>query len=509
VLDVAGAAGEHQKRLPPMKPPTPRGPATTAATATAPTLRHASRLELGRQEWLIGAATLLLDFAVWLACYGAFAVLRVDKYVVLSERHWYLLMEAPFLAICIVFFTIGAYDKRTNVLSLSYMSEHFIAGGIAALLGFVFVYSIGAYSESIKPSRSVLMLSFAVFTPLSLLYRRAIWGRVLAHKSRQEFLVLGAGKMAQRFFRTYLDSPNRQRLRFVNLNPDYVNAPAFLAEDLPMVDKDVFAALQALGPNDEGVIIAEKTDRLSARLLERLVEVHFRQVPVYSLEAFYEKYWRKIPVTALEPDWPLRIGFQLVSQSPYAHVKRLFDIAVSGVALLLLSPLLAGLVVLTWIDSGGPALFRQTRVGLGNEPFTILKFRTMHSRAAGHEGDIYTSVGDVRITRTGRWLRKLRLDELPQLWNVFKGDMTLIGPRAEWIRCAALYQGKIPFYHVRHLVKPGITGWAQINYPYGASAEDALQKLKYDLYYIRNYSLRLDAMIVLKTLHIMLWGKGQ
>jgi lipopolysaccharide/colanic/teichoic acid biosynthesis glycosyltransferase len=106
-------------------------------------------------------------------------------------------------------------------------------------------------------------------------------------------------------------------------------------------------------------------------------------------------------------------------------------------------------------------------------------------------------------------LRKLRLDEFPQLWNVFKGDMTLIGPRAEWIKCAELYQGTIPFYHVRHLVKPGITGWAQINYPYGASAEDALQKLKYDLYYIRNYSLRLDAMIVLKTFHIMLAGQGQ
>jgi lipopolysaccharide/colanic/teichoic acid biosynthesis glycosyltransferase len=109
----------------------------------------------------------------------------------------------------------------------------------------------------------------------------------------------------------------------------------------------------------------------------------------------------------------------------------------------------------------------------------------------------------------GRWLRKLRLDELPQLINVLKGDMSLIGPRAEWIRCVERYEGKIPSYHLRHLVKPGITGWAQVNYPYGESEEDALQKLKYDLYYIRHYSLRLDAMIVLKTLHIMLWGKGQ
>ena len=122
---------------------------------------------------------------------------------------------------------------------------------------------------------------------------------------------------------------------------------------------------------------------------------------------------------------------------------------------------------------------------------------------------MYTKVGDTRITRLGHWLRKLRLDELPQLFNVLKGDMSLIGPRAEWTKCAERYEQAIPCYHFRHLVKPGITGWAQVNYPYGQNEEDALQKLKYDLYYIRHYSLLLDAMIVLKTLHIMVWGKGQ
>ena len=125
------------------------------------------------------------------------------------------------------------------------------------------------------------------------------------------------------------------------------------------------------------------------------------------------------------------------------------------------------------------------------------------------DGDIYTRENDARITRTGRWLRKLRLDELPQLWNVLKGDMSLIGPRAEWEKCVERYEKKIPFYHFRHLVKPGITGWAQVNYPYGESEEDALNKLQYDLYYIRHYSLKLDAMIVLKTVHTMLFGKGR
>ncbi|PYL40887.1 MAG: polyprenyl glycosylphosphotransferase, partial [Verrucomicrobia bacterium] len=167
-----------------------------------------------------------------------------------------------------------------------------------------------------------------------------------------------------------------------------------------------------------------------------------------------------------------------------------------------------------WMESGRPAIFRQSRVGREGHIFTAYKFRTMFIRdpneaTTEETTDLYTRKGDLRVTRAGRWLRKLRLDELPQLWNVFKGDMSLIGPRAEWVRCAQRYQKKIPSYHFRHLVKPGITGWAQVNYPYGESDEDAVEKLQYDLYYIRHYSLTLDAMIVLKTVHTMLFGKGR
>ena len=133
----------------------------------------------------------------------------------------------------------------------------------------------------------------------------------------------------------------------------------------------------------------------------------------------------------------------------------------------------------------------------------------MTTRADADWDDIYTRRNDPRITRVGRLLRKLRLDELPQLWNVFKGEMSLIGPRAEWTKCAERYETQIPFYHFRHLVKPGITGWAQVNYPYGESDQDAIEKLKYDLYYIRKYSLKLDAMIALKTVHVMLFSRGQ
>ena len=161
------------------------------------------------------------------------------------------------------------------------------------------------------------------------------------------------------------------------------------------------------------------------------------------------------------------------------------------------------------VESGRPVFFCQQRIGRNRRPFSLCKFRSMYVRAPGEEGSFYTGDKDPSVTKVGAWLRTLRLDELPQLWNVFKGDMSFVGPRAEWDQLVERYEEIIPGYHSRHLVMPGITGWAQVNYPYGASGEDAAQKLNYDLYYIRHYSLRLDAMIELKTLHIMLWGKGQ
>ena len=151
--------------------------------------------------------------------------------------------------------------------------------------------------------------------------------------------------------------------------------------------------------------------------------------------------------------------------------------------------------------------FFQQRVGRNHVLFPLVKLRTM--RVEPEDGDLYTRQDDPRITRVGRFLRTSRLDELPQLWNVLRGDMSLIGPRAEWDRLVAGYEREIPCYHFRHLVKPGITGWAQVNYPYGASTEDTIRKLEYDLYYIRHFSFRLDATIVLKTIHIMLFGKGR
>jgi len=258
-----------------------------------------------------------------------------------------------------------------------------------------------------------------------------------------------------------------------------------------------------------GIILAERSEALGAELLDRLVRTQFQRARVYTLESFYESHWRYVPVDAVDPVWPLQTGFQLARNSPYHYLKRLCDVALSGVLLVICCPLLVVLAGLIWLCNGRPIFYQQVRVGRGGQPFTLSKLRTMVSRPDDELGEIYTRKDDPRVTPLGRWLRKLRLDELPQLWNVFKGDMSLIGPRAEWIKCAERYEKLIPFYHFRHLVKPGITGWAQVNYPYGESEQDAIEKLKFDLYYIRRYSLKLDAMIALKTVHVVLFGGGR
>ena len=188
------------------------------------------------------------------------------------------------------------------------------------------------------------------------------------------------------------------------------------------------------------------------------------------------------------------------------HPKRLLDVIVSLTVFILLLPLLFLIAAAIRLESPGPAIFRQPRVGLRGRVFTILKFRTMREEP---EGELYTRSDDHRVTRFGAFLRRARLDELPQLWNVLRGEMSLIGPRAEWTKCAEIYENQIPNYHLRHLVRPGITGWAQINYPYGESLQDAIEKLRFDLYYIRHFSLLLDWSTMLKTIHVVLFVKGR
>jgi exopolysaccharide biosynthesis polyprenyl glycosylphosphotransferase len=188
--------------------------------------------------------------------------------------------------------------------------------------------------------------------------------------------------------------------------------------------------------------------------------------------------------------------------------KRTFDIVASLALLLLTLPLIVATAIAIKIESKGPAFYRQRRVGLYNESFDILKLRSMRQDAEVAGKAVWAERDDPRITRIGRFIRKVRIDELPQTWTVLKGEMSFVGPRPERPQFVDELEQHLPYYAERHMVKPGITGWAQINYPYGASIDDARNKLEYDLYYAKNYSPFLDMLILLQTLRVVLWPAG-
>ncbi len=462
--------------------------------------------KIAQEEWAPALLILFLDIVCWVGIYNFFSFVRQDFYF--SSRFEHGVIDLiQLLVIVQALFIVGGYGHRTDVRSLTYTAEHILAMFAALGISSLVLYSAATFDRTMKPARSAVLLSYIVFAPVSLLYRRALRGRLETTSADRAFLVIGAGKLAASFYEAYRSSTNKERLEFVDLEQTRVGEP-IAGPGSPVIEGDLSVKLSDVSTRYSGIILAERRDRIRPELLARLVRTQFQRMRVITLDSFYEVHWRHVPVHSIDPFWPLQRGFQLSRTSPYHYVKRLFDIVASGLLLVICSPLIVALVFLIWLTSGRPALFRQARVGRENDLFTAYKFRTMQMRLDGDE-DIYTRSGDPRVTKVGRWLRKLRLDELPQLWNVFTGDMSLIGPRAEWVKCVERYEKKIPFYHFRHLVKPGITGWAQVNYPYGESEEDAMAKLQYDLYYIRNYSLKLDAMIVLKTVHTMLFGKGR
>src|SRR6266513_6226540 len=459
-----------------------------------------------QHEWPSAALYLFLDVVNWLAIYRVAGWFRHDAFYATPFQFFVINLIQLGVIVAALYF-VGGYDRTVEKLTLGYAAEHILAVTAAGLVSAMLIYSAATFDQTMKPSRGVLLLSFAIFLPVSLAYRRWIRQYVVTSSVNRSFLVIGGGASAARFYEAYRSSLNGEQLEFVSVNQERVGQP-IAGDGSPIVQGDLKGRLNNLGRSYSGIILAEKATSLDTALLERLVYAQFQETRVYTLESFYETHWRYVPVGIVDPFWPLQTGFQLARTSPYHYLKRLFDLIVSAVTLIICAPLLALIALLIWIREGRPIFFQQERIGRDEKPLIVLKFRTMRVDSKENE-DIYTREGDPRITRLGRWLRKLRLDELPQLWNVFKGDMSLIGPRAEWEKCVERYEKKIPFYHFRHLVKPGITGWAQVNYPYGDSEEDALNKLQYDLYYIRHYSLKLDAMIVLKTVHTMLFGRGR
>ena len=239
-----------------------------------------------------------------------------------------------------------------------------------------------------------------------------------------------------------------------------------------------------------------------------LLEAKLRGSMVVDIRSFYEHVVQRLPLSQINDEWLLQTeGFSLNTRGSLRRLKRALDVLISLLLLIPAAPIMLITAIIVRLESPGPVIYKQDRVGLFEKEFTVYKFRSMRADAEKN-GAVWASAQDARVTKFGKFIRKVRIDELPQIWNILKGDMSFIGPRPERMAFVTKLKETIPYYSLRHTVKPGLTGWAQVCYPYGASEEDARRKLEYDLYYIKNMSILLDINIVFKTVGVVLFPKG-
>ena len=403
-------------------------------------------------------------------------------------------LAAPVLIVVVSLHLIDGYGARADMLSLDYASLHFIALFFASLATLFLTFVFIPAGFELQTSRASIFLSFFLLGALTLSYRRLVYERSVVSRGERHIVFVGR----KDDFDIFAAECSRMGMARPLVHAD--SADGFRAFEL------VLSSIAESRLLVEAIVVKESGGDLPRDVPLKLVQLYFDGIPTYTLEIFHQAYWRKIPLYRINPIWLFQEGFRVAREPVFERMKRISDIALSLLGLALSAPIITVAAIAIKLDDRGPVFFAQSRIGRHKVPFRLIKLRTMRQSAV--PGDLYTKKGDARITRVGRLLRAARLDELPQLWNVLRGQMSLIGPRAEWDRLVEGYEREIPCYHFRHLVKPGITGWAQVNYRYGSGVEDTLRKLEYDLYYIRNFSFMLDASIVLKTLHVMLLQKG-
>jgi len=319
---------------------------------------------------------------------------------------------------------------------------------------------------------------------------------------RRRVMVLGAGDRAQRV----RELANKSECGFAVVSYISMNDGERVVEEaIPReAIHDLGRFVENLGVSE---VVLALQERRNALPLKDLLRIKTKGVHVNDFSSFMERETGRVDLDTVNPSWLIFSDGFSSGRMISSAAKRVFDIIASLALLVLTLPVILIFAILVKLDSKGPAFFRQQRVGLYGQTFNVIKLRSMRTDAE-KDGAKWAEENDPRITRIGRFIRKVRIDELPQTWSVLKGQMSFVGPRPEVPQFVNDLEEQLPFYAERHMVKPGITGWAQINYPYGASIDDSRQKLEYDLYYAKNYTPFLDLVILLQTVRVILWPEG-
>lgn len=408
-----------------------------------------------------------------------------------------LLMGLGFLAINSA---LGFYDRRSLLSTRQAVARSLVSFCLTTLL-VVAVLLLMPMQAFYGHTWSVVLIMMV--TAVLLIYQ--VVGAFLPKSiARRRVLVFGTGERALAVGSClerrggndelcgYLAGPNERE--------QLVPEKAILQPSAPLVDF-------VNGRRVDEIVVALSERRGGSMPMRELLDCKLSGVRVTDIATFYEQNLGQIRLDAVSAGW-LIFGDGFNQGVIRSTIKRLFDMAGALTLLPLALPVMAVTAVLIKLESPGPVLYRQQRIGLNGQPFDVVKFRSMRTDAEKDGVPRWATAGDNRITRVGKVIRKLRIDELPQLYSVLKGDMSLVGPRPERGYFVDKLIQEIPFYAVRHSVKPGVTGWAQVRYQYGSSVEDTAEKLQYDLYYVKNHSLFLDLVVLFETVGVVLTGKG-
>jgi sugar transferase (PEP-CTERM system associated) len=443
----------------------------------------------------------LVDLCLLIAAAETAWVIRANQIGMevdyIGNRFWPLATFAASVQLAAM--AVGVYSQE-SLQSLRFAVARLI---VAVSLGVIFmaVMAFALPGMTLWRSNSLYAMGLA-FGYLGL--SRLILGSLIGGESfKRRLLVLGAGKRAQRI----KDLEARPGSGFVvvgfiamdeakRIIPEAINRSAIY---------NLADFVVRLGASE---VVLALEERRNALPLQDLLRIKTTGVHVNDISSFLERETGRVDLDSVNPSWLIFSDGFSSGRRLSGIAKRLFDIVASAVLVALTFPIILLFALLVKLESRGPAFYRQQRVGRYGVPFNVIKLRSMRQDAEAEGKAIWAAQDDPRVTRVGWFIRNVRIDELPQTWCVLKGDMSFVGPRPERPEFVADLEAQLPYFAERHMVKPGITGWAQINYPYGASIDDSRQKLEYDLYYAKNYTPFLDLLILLQTARVILWPDG-
>jgi sugar transferase (PEP-CTERM system associated) len=447
--------------------------------------------------------TILIEHISLVACVLYATQIRLHQSPFAIDYYEHPLLKAVVIALTFQFFLHlrDVYDDRRTPTYLIFFGRL----GQALLLAAAALCVLYYLAPDLLVGRGILLISVLLTSAFLTLWHSFLRMYRGFRPPRSNVVVLGTGPLARELVAEVLRRPELgiKICGFLDGNPALVGTSVVnpkvlgLYSDLPMI----------VSANRVDRVVVELQDRRGCLPIQMLLQMKVQGIAVEDATSFYERVTGKIALENLKPSWMIfNPGFE--ASRSVTRPQTILSFVASLMLLLLFMPVMLLIIIAVRLDSKGPAFFSQERTGQGGRVFTVWKFRSMQRDAEQHTGPTWAKQQDERVTRVGRFLRRSRLDELPQLWNVLRGDMSLVGPRPERPVFVQQLQTVIPFYNLRHTVKPGLTGWAQINYEYGSSVEDAVEKLQYDLFYIKHMSWVLDTLIAFETIKTILVRRG-